>query len=343
MVAAPDKFRGTARAPEIAAAVGRAARACGWSCDEIPVADGGEGLLDVFGGPNRTSRVTGPLGRPVDAAWRLADGLAVIEMATASGLDLAGGAAANDPLAATTRGTGELVLAAIESGARRVVVGAGGSATTDGGLGAVEVIGSPSRLAGVDLVVACDVEIPFADAATRFAAQKGASPAQVVLLRGRLERLAQVYEEQYGVAVGDCPGSGAAGGLAGGLAVLGARLVPGFDLVVDHLGLDERVAGAALVVTGEGLLDEQSFAGKAVGGMAELAHDAGIPVLVVAGQALPEGLAAAAGAGVTVVDLSARFGSTAALADPAGRVAEVVEAHLRASAVPGTGGGAPVA
>src|SRR3954467_13832946 len=126
LVAAPDKFRGTATAAEVAGAIGRAASAAGWDCDAVPMADGGEGTLDVLGGPNRTTRVTGPLGEPVDAGWRLTRRTAVIEMARAAGLLPAGGADGNDPIEATTFGTGELIRAAVDAGARRVVVGMGG-------------------------------------------------------------------------------------------------------------------------------------------------------------------------------------------------------------------------
>src|SRR5690606_34545136 len=183
MVAAPDKFRGTASATEVADAIGRAAWEAGWRCDEVPMADGGEGLLEALGGANRVSTVTGPLGDPVEAPWRLDRSTAVGEMALASGLTLVGGAGDNDPVAASTYGTGELVNDAVEAGARRVIVGVGGSATTDGGLGALRALYPLQRLRGVEIVVACDVSIGFVDAAERFAPQKGASPAQVELLR----------------------------------------------------------------------------------------------------------------------------------------------------------------
>ena len=271
MVAAPDKFRGTATAAEVAAAVGRAAARCGWDCDEVPMADGGEGTLDVLGGPNRTTVVSGPLGDPVRAGWRLHRGTAVIEIAHAIGLALAGGPDGNDPVAASTHGAGELIGAAVDAGARRIIVCVGGSATTDGGLGAMRALFPAQRLRGVELLVACDVRTTFLDAAPIFAPQKGASPAQVELLRRRLERLAQVYLDEHGVDVTELPGSGAAGGLAGGLAALGARLVPGFDLVADEVELLDRLEGADLVVTGEGFLDEQTFEGKVVGGVVELA------------------------------------------------------------------------
>src|SRR5947209_5736672 len=306
-VAAPDRFRGTASAREVAAAIGRAVQAAGGTCDEAPVADGGEGTLDALGGIVRTSTVRGPLGDPVAAEWRMqADGTAVIEMARASGLPLAGGRAGNDPLRASTAGTGDLIAAALDAGASRVVVGAGGSASTDGGLAALTALNPRRRLhAGVELLVACDVETLFVDAAEVFAPQKGATPAQVALLRRRLERLAQIYLRDYGVDVRDEPGSGAAGGLAGWRAAAGAVLVDGLDLVADAVGLAERIAAADLVVTGEGLVDAESFEGKAVGGVIGLAAAAGVPVLVVAGDVLAAELPEHLGPAVEVVSLGA--------------------------------------
>jgi glycerate kinase len=288
VVAALDKFRGTLTAKEACAAVGNACWDLGFDCIEVPVADGGEGTLDVLGGPNRTSNVTGPLGDPVRAAWRMSRGTAVIEMAVASGLALVGGAAGNDAMAAATTGTGELIDMALDAGARRIIVCLGGSATTDGGLGAVRAIHAPHRLRGVQLLVACDVTTRFVDAAAVFGPQKGATPAQVRLLEGRLERTAQIYASEHGIDVRTVAGAGAAGGLAGGLLALGGKLVPGFDLVADELDLYDTIAAADLVVTGEGYLDEQSFAGKVVGGVQELSATAGRPVGAVVGDAAPE-------------------------------------------------------
>ena len=326
LVAAPDSFRGTAAAADVAAAVARAAKAAGWTADEVPLADGGEGTLEVLGGPNRATTVTGPLGDAVAASWRFAGRLAVVEMARASGLELVGGPQGNDPIAATSSGTGELIAAAVDAGCRRIVVGVGGSASTDGGLGAVRALEPLARLRGVELVVACDVRTRFVDAAPVFAPQKGASAAQVELLRRRLERLADVYLHNYGVDVRALEGSGAAGGLAGGLAVAGARLVPGFDLVADEVDLHDRLEGADLVVTGEGFLDEQSFEGKVVGGVAGLAAGAGVPVLAVVGRVL-DGVAVPDG--VEVVSLVDTVGEERAVGDTAAVVEEVVARRLR--------------
>ena len=331
MVAAPDKLKGTATASAVADAVAGAVRDAGGTCEPVPMADGGEGTLEVLGGVNRTTTVTGPLGDPVEAGWRLVGRSAVVEMAQASGLALVGGAEGNDAVAASTYGTGELIGAALEAGARRVVVGVGGSATTDGGFGALRALYPTQRLRGTDLVVACDVRTRFVDAAEVFAPQKGASPAQVKLLRGRLERLAADYLEQYGVDVTGIEGSGAAGGLAGGLAAVGAELVSGFDLVAEEVELYERLEGADLVVTAEGFLDAESFDGKVVGGVASFAADLGVPVLAVAGEVFHDEIAgplAAVGGEVEVVSLTERFGRERSLADPAGCVAEVVAGRL---------------
>ena len=318
VVAAPDKLRGTANAADVAAAIASAAARAGWACDEVPMADGGEGTLDVLGGANRTTTVTGPLGDPVLAGWRLDGRLAVIEMARASGLELVGGAEGNDPVAASSYGTGELISAALDAGARRIIVGVGGSATTDGGLGALRAIYPLPRLRGIDLVVACDVRIPFVEAAELFAPQKGASPKQVELLRRRLERLAQVYLDEHGVDVRAMPGAGAAGGLAGGLAAAGGSLVEGFELVADEVDLDERLVDADLVITAEGFVDEQSFDGKVVGGVLEHAALLGVPTLVVAGQIL-DGVKLDNG-----VSLTERFGEAHARADTLACIETVV-------------------
>jgi glycerate kinase len=319
VVAALDTFRGTASARDLAAAVGRVAWEHGWDCDEVPVSDGGEGFLDALGGANRTTTVTGPLGDTVEAGWRLDGRRAVVEAAQASGLLLVGGAEGNDPVAASTYGTGEVIGAALDAGARRVLVGVGGSATTDGGLGALRALHPTPRLRGVELVVACDVRTRFVDAADTFAPQKGASAAQVELLRRRLERLAQVYAEEHGVDVRELDGAGAAGGLAGGLAAVGATLVEGFEVVAEEVDLWGRIEGADLVVTGEGFLDEQSFEGKVVGGVADLAAEAGVRVVAVAGEVL-DGVAER----IESVSLVERYGDERARRETVRCVEEVV-------------------
>lgn len=281
VLAASDKFKGTVSAAQACAAIGHACWELGIDCTEMPMADGGEGTLEVLGGPNRTTLVTGPLGDPVRAEWRFHRGTAVIEMARASGLTLVGGAEKNDPVAASTQGTGELIDTALDMGAKRIIVCLGGSATTDGGYGALRAISTPARLKAVDFLVACDVDTTFVDAARVFAPQKGASPAQVRLLEGRLERLAQVYRDEHGVDVTRIDGSGAAGGLAGALAALGATLMPGFDIVAEETGFDEAVREHDLVITGEGLLDHTSFDGKVAGSVADYAERAGTNVMSV--------------------------------------------------------------
>jgi glycerate kinase len=253
---------------------------------ELPLADGGEGTLDTMlaarGGSRRTTRVTGPLGTPVDAQWGvLPSGVAIVEMAQASGLALVTGR--RDPLRASTRGTGELIAAVRAQGFKRVIVGVGGSASTDGGLAAVEAL--KWSLQGMHVTVACDVETPFLDAARVYGPQKGATDAQVELLSRRLDRLAAQYRERTGVDVTGLTSAGAAGGLAGGLAAIGAELVPGFDAVAEAVGLETALDGADLVLTGEGKLDETSLAGKVVGGVLAWADDMGVEhVGVIAGQ-----------------------------------------------------------
>jgi len=286
----PDKFKGTLSAPAAAAAMARGLRAAGFDdVRELPLADGGEGTLDALlaarGGSRRRATVTGPLGDPVDAEWgMLPGGTAVVEVARASGLGLV---RRNDPLRASTRGTGELIAVALRGGARSVLVAAGGSATTDGGLGALDALGW--SFGSVPVVVACDVSTRFLDAARVFAPQKGASDAQVQLLTRRLARLAEEYQARTGVDVTGLDGAGAAGGLAGGLAALGATLEPGFDVVAGAAGLDDLLDDADLVVTGEGRVDATSFAGKVVGGVVEWAADAGVPACgVIAGQVTDE-------------------------------------------------------
>jgi len=289
----PDKFRGSLSAGEAASALADGVERVGRTALRLPLADGGEGTLEVLcpdASVRRMARVTGPLGAPVDAEWGMRGDTAVVEMARASGLALVPGS--NDPLRATTVGTGELIRAALDQGVRRVLVAVGGSATVDGGLGALEALDFDLR--GADVLVACDVTTGFVDAAPVFGPQKGADAAAVAELQRRLTELAERYRADHGVDVRELPGSGAAGGLAGGLAALGARLVPGAELVAAAVGLHDALSDASLALTGEGRFDATSLAGKVVGHVLREARDLDVAVAVVAGDAdrahLPAGV-----------------------------------------------------
>ena len=191
VLVAPDAFKGTASATEITAGMSEGAERAGWVADRCPLSDGGEGfldVLDVLGGEEKSSTVTGPLGKPVDAPWRLSGHLAVVESARASGLLLAGGAEGNDPIGATSRGTGEVIVAALRCGATKIMVGVGGSATTDGGSGALEAIEEAGGLNGVEVLIACDVTAGFLEAARIFGPQKGATPEQITGARRASQR-----------------------------------------------------------------------------------------------------------------------------------------------------------
>ena len=326
MLAAPDKFKGSATAADIASAIGHACWEAGIDCVEMPLSDGGDGILDVLGGANRTTTVTGPLGDPVRAPWRMSSDTAVIEMARASGLVLAGGREANDPLDATTTGTGELIDHALDAGARRIIVGLGGSATTDGGFGAIRAINGIARLKQVELVVACDVTTPFLEAAAVFGPQKGATPAQVKMLSRRLDRLVQMFADDFDVDVTTIEGGGAAGGLGGALAAIGGRLVPGFELIAEEVGLFDLLEEGEvpdLIVTGEGHVDPTSLAGKVAGSVLEVGREHGIPVAVVAGR-IDDGLDLVEHGAVAASSLVERVGLDAALAEPKRHVADAV-------------------
>ena len=280
----PDKFRGSLSARAAADALAAGVERAGREAITLPLADGGEGTLDVLcpsAGERRRARVTGPLGELVTAEWGMRADAAVVEMARASGLALVAGR--NDPLRATTHGTGELIRAALDEGAGRVLVAVGGSATVDGGLGALEALDFDLR--GADVVVACDVTTTFGDAARVYGPQKGADEEAVMELGRRLAGLAERYRAAGGVDVRSLPGSGAAGGLAGGLAAYGARLVPGAELVAERVGLERALGSATVALTGEGRLDATSFAGKVVGHVHATARELDVPVGVVTGDA----------------------------------------------------------
>ena len=281
---APDGFKGSFTAVEVAAAIARGLRAAGREAIELPVADGGEGTMDVLlealGGERRTATVADPLGRPVEATFGVLPGgrTAIVEAAQASGLHrVAEGE--RDAWAASSRGTGELIAAAAEAGAEKILVTVGGSATTDGGVGAVEALGETG--ADTRIEVLCDVRTPFEEAAEVFAPQKGADPETVERLTRRLDRLADAApRDPRGV-----PMTGAAGGLSGGLwAHRGARLVPGAAYVLDAVGFDARMAGARFVVTGEGTLDAQTLDGKLVAELATRCRQGGVACHAVVGR-----------------------------------------------------------
>jgi glycerate kinase len=254
--------------------------------DLCPVADGGEGTLDALlpalGGEVLGASAHDPLGRPLRTGFGLVEdgGTAIVETAAASGLHLVA-EGERDAWAASTYGTGELIAAAVDAGAAVVIVAVGGSATTDGGAGAVEAIEERGGLRGARLVVLCDVRTPYEDAARVFAPQKGADAATVARLERRLGELAGRWpRDPRGV-----PMTGAAGGLSGGLwAALGATLEPGAPWVLDTLGFDGRMRAARAVVTGEGRLDEQTLQGKLVGEIGTRARQAGVPLHAVVGQ-----------------------------------------------------------
>lgn len=291
LVAAPDKFRGTISAPAASAAIAAGARHLGFEVTACPMSDGGEGFADAVGGEIRTQVVSGPLGSPIEASWRLReDGSAIIESASAAGRALLAAPGPDDPVDATTYGVGELVGAAISAGAARVVVGCGGSATTDGGLGCIEALDDLGIEVTVPLIAACDVQSTFGDAARLFAAQKGASPAQVAALLDRLEALADSYRRRFGVDVEDVPGAGAAGGLAGGLIALGADVISGAAFVAASRGIEDDLEAADLVVTGEGRFDRGTLEGKVVDVV--LALRPSVPALIVAGSAEDDALRA---------------------------------------------------
>lgn len=321
IVIAPDSYKGSLSARQVAEAMAAGVRRVlpEAELDLVPIADGGEGTVDALvaatGGEVRTVTVTGPLGEPVAAAFGLlSDGqTAVIEMAAASGLPLVPPDRRN-PLVTTTYGTGELIRAALDAGARHLIIGLGGSATVDGGAGMLQALGArlldaagapigpgggalpalaridlaglDPRLAECTLTVACDVDNPLTGprgAAAVFGPQKGATPDMVAALDAALAHLAAVIRRDLGRDVELVPGAGAAGGLGAALLALGARLRPGIEIVVEATRLRERLAGAALCLTGEGQTDFQTARGKAPVGVARAAKAWGVPVLCISG------------------------------------------------------------
>ncbi|MDQ3611222.1 MAG: glycerate kinase [Actinomycetota bacterium] len=328
---APDKFKGSLSASQVARhlSTGLAGAAPGVTVAEVPVADGGDGTLNaaLSAGFRRVSvTAEGPTGERVDTAYAERDGVAVVELADVSGLSrLPGGQPA--PLTASSFGTGQVLRAALDHGCRRVILGVGGSACTDGGAGIVQALGGRLVTAGgvdlprggaaladldqvdlaglhpalrsVELVVACDVDDPLLGehgAAAVYGPQKGASAGDVLRLDAALTRWAQVLRAATGLDQARSPGAGAAGGVGfAALAVLGATLRSGIELVLELVAFPEQLASASLVVTGEGSLDAQTLRGKAPAGVAAAARAAGVPTVAVAGRTLllPDQLSAA--------------------------------------------------
>jgi glycerate kinase len=321
---APNAFRGSLTALQASEAIVAGLRRSALSDLEtlvMPLADGGNGTLDILvgglGGETVSLTVTGPLGSPVQAAiGLLADGRsAVIEMARASGIELVPRPRRN-PLVTTTYGTGELIRAALDRGYRRILIGIGGSATVDGAAGCVQALGARlldssgadiprgggglSQLAAIDagalkalpdgleVTVLCDVTNPLVGptgAARVFGPQKGADPGMVEQLDANLAHFAAIVKRDLGVEIAEMPGAGAAGGLGAGLvAFLNAKLAPGGETIIDALGYEQQLAGADLLITGEGKLDAQTSGGKAVQSIAQAAKRAGVPVVAFAGM-----------------------------------------------------------
>jgi glycerate 2-kinase len=319
---APDKFKGSLTAAEVTEhiAAGLLAVEPGLEVDRLPVADGGDGTVEaaVSAGYRRVpARAEGPTGEPVETAYAERDGVAVVELADVSGLQrLPAGRLA--PMVASSYGTGQVVRATLDAGCRRLVLGIGGSASTDGGAGLVEALGARlldragrpigrggaglarlhrldlrelhPALESTDVVVASDVDNPLSGphgAAAVYSPQKGAAEEDVAALDAALRRWAAVVAETTGTDYADMPGAGAAGGVGfAALAVLRATLRPGIDVVLELIGFADRLPGAALVVTGEGSLDVQTLSGKAPAGVAAAARAAGVPVVAVAGRCL---------------------------------------------------------
>ena len=332
---APDSFKGSLTSVEVARAL-----AAGWRRarpdDEVrlaPLADGGEGTLvavEAAGGWRwREADARDPLGRPIRARWLARDDgrAAVVEMAAASGLSRLT-AAERDAVNATTAGTGDLLRAVLDAGIREIALGIGGSATTDGGAGALRALGATvsddlatvdlagldSRLSETSLRIACDVSNPLLGpdgAAAVYGPQKGATPELVAALDERLARFADALEAAAGRRERDTAGAGAAGGLGFGLLCLAGnvaslRLEPGIDLVMAEAGFDLELASADLVITGEGRIDAQTAFGKTAWGVATRAHAAGVPCIAVGGGVTGDGIEALGAIGVTVVPVSER-------------------------------------
>ncbi|MHB8533423.1 MAG: glycerate kinase [Solirubrobacteraceae bacterium] len=282
---APDAFKGTLSAAEVAAAISEGLRGAGAQALECPVADGGEGTIEAISRVQelelRSARCHDALGRPLATAWALLEeGRALLEMAAASGLALIA-EAEREAEAASSSGTGELLVAARDAGVEQAILAIGGTATSDGGEGALEAIAAAGGLGEMRVELACDVSIPYERAAEVFGPQKGAGPAAVARLTARLHELAEGWpRDPRGLAM-----TGAGGGLAGAMwAVHGAQLRSGASFVLEALGFDALLERAGAVVVGEGCLDGQSRHGKIAGEILDRARARGLPVHAIVGS-----------------------------------------------------------
>ncbi|HEY5103580.1 MAG TPA: glycerate kinase [Acidimicrobiales bacterium] len=331
VMAAMDKFRGTASARALSDVVARAVDRQGCASDAQPMSDGGEGFREVFDGVTTIVNVAGPLGDVVQAGVTLRHTLTgvvgFIEVAEAAGRDYVRSPSSDEALATSSVGVGQLILAASQLGAERIVIGCGGSATSDGGLGCYQVLRDAGGLP-VPVVAATDVRSRFLDA-RNFAEQKGVSAADLHVVDLRLNEARALYVKEQGVDVELLDRSGAAGGIAGALAALGGVLTSGFDAVADAVGLRERIARSSLVVTGEGRFDLGSLEGKVIIGIAGLTDHAA-RLLVVCGEVVLEALDAFERhyPNAKVVSLSDRYGVSAAMSETLNCVDEVVTSEV---------------
>ena len=331
VMAVMDKFRGTASARALSDVVARAADRQGCASDVQPMSDGGEGFREVFDGVTTVVNVLGPLGEVVQAGVTLRHTLTglvgVVEVAEAVGRDYLRSPSSVEALAASSAGVGQLILVASQLGAERLLIGCGGSATSDGGLGCYQVLRDAGGLP-VPVVAATDVRSRFLDA-RNFAEQKGVSAADLGAVDQRLIEARAMYLKEQGVDVELVDRSGAAGGIAGALAALGGVLTSGFDAVADAVGLQERIARSSLVVTGEGRFDLGSLEGKVITSVAGLIDQA-TSMLVVCGEVVPGALDAFERhyPNAKVVSLVERFGVNAAMSETLDCVDEVVTSEV---------------
>ncbi len=369
VIIAPDSFKGSLSAVEVAEAMAAGVRAASTDTETVlvPLADGGEGTVEALvkatGGKIVAAQATDPLGNRIESFFGiLGDGeTAVVEMAAASGLPLVPLELRN-PLNTTTYGTGELIRTALDSGCRKLILGIGGSATNDGGIGAAQALGVSfkdsrgvevgfggrelARIASIDVskvdprlhetqvMVACDVTNPLTGplgASAVFGPQKGAAPEMVAELDAGLANLAHIIREQLGIEIEQMPGAGAAGGLgAGAVAFIAAGLRSGIEIVLEAVHFDDLLANASLVITGEGRIDSQTLGGKTISGVLKAARDAGVPVVAIGGGVEPEGYELLEHGAIAVLSIVDRpMSLEEAQSNAAGLLSRVTEQAMR--------------